>query len=120
MSIQNPKFSDINDYIKHAAPEAQKILQNLRDIIHSEAPDVVELIRYDMPSYELNGKYIAHIAAFKKHIGVYGISIEKMKSELTPYLQEKGTMQFQLDETVPYDLFKRLVNYRVQKEILER
>jgi len=118
MSIQKPKFKDIDDYINQSTPEAKVILQKLREIIHQEAPEVIELIRYDMPSYELQGKYIAHIAAFKKHIGVYGISIEEMKAELMPYLQEKGTIQFQLTGSIPYDLFKKLVNYRVQKEIL--
>lgn len=118
MSKENPKFENIDDYLSQVSNEARTIISKLREIIKEEAPNMEELIRYDMPSFQLNGKYIAHIAAFKNHVGVYGISIESLKDELKPYLQEKGTIQFQLNESVPYDLFRKLVVYRVEQEIL--
>lgn len=120
MSIDNPKFESIDDYLDQIPESARNIIEKLRQIINDVAPNTVELIRYDMPSFQLGDKYIVHIAAFKNHIGVYGISSEALNDELQPYLREKGTIQFQIAETVPYDLFKKLIKFRVEKEILNQ
>ena len=45
--------------------------------------------------------------------------MEAFKSELSGYQGAKGSVQFPLDQPMPYDLITRIVEYRV-KENLEK
>ncbi len=57
----------IDAYIAKAAPFAQPILEKLREQVHKACPEVVETIKWSMPSFTLDGKILAHMAAFKAH-----------------------------------------------------
>ena len=43
--------------------------------------------------------------------------MEKFKKELSAYEGGKGTVQFSLDEPVPFDLISRIVKFRVAKNL---
>jgi len=62
-----------------------------------------------------------HFAAFKNHIGFYPVptGIEKFKKELSVYKGAKGSVQFPLDQPIPYELISKIVKFRV-KENLEK
>jgi uncharacterized protein YdhG (YjbR/CyaY superfamily) len=119
MNTSNRKFKDIDEYIHSFPPDVQKILEQLRKIIHENAPDAEETISYGMPTFKLNGNLV-HFAAFEHHIGFYPTpsGIEAFEKELAPYKHAKGSVQFPLDKPIPYDLVKRIVQFRV-KESLE-
>ncbi|MFI5178110.1 MAG: YdeI/OmpD-associated family protein [Vicinamibacterales bacterium] len=59
----------IDTYIRNAAPFAQPILTRLRTIIHTACPDVVETIKWRVPSFEHQG-ILCGLAAFKAHCGL--------------------------------------------------
>jgi uncharacterized protein YdeI (YjbR/CyaY-like superfamily) len=61
------KDARVDAYIAKAAPFAHPILKTLRAAIHEGAPDVVEVIRWSMPSFDVAGKPFCHVAAFKAH-----------------------------------------------------
>ena len=56
----------VDDYIRKAAPFAQPILTELRERMHQACPDLVETIKWRMPTFE-HGGILAGMAAFKKH-----------------------------------------------------
>ena len=97
--------------------DVQKILEEMRQTIREAAPEVVEAISYQMPTFKLNAKNLVHFAAFKNHIGFYPIpsGIEAFKKELSSYKQGKGSVQFPMDKPIPYDLVKKIVRYRVKE-----
>ncbi|WP_025689156.1 iron chaperone [Paenibacillus zanthoxyli] len=111
-------YSSIDEYIAACTPEVQEILQTLRQVIQESAPDAKEKISYQMPTFELHGNLV-HFAAFKKHIGFYPApsGIEAFKEEVKEYHKSKGTLQFPLDQPLPYDLISRIVKYRVASNI---
>lgn len=119
MNASNRRFKDIDAYIQSFPPDIQKILEQLRRIIHENAPGAVEAISYGMPAFKLNGNLV-HFAAFEHHIGFYPTpsGIKAFENELAPYKHAKGSIQFPLDKPIPYDLVKRIVQFRV-KETLE-
>jgi uncharacterized protein YdhG (YjbR/CyaY superfamily) len=102
------QFRTIDEYIKTFPKNIQRILEKMRQTIKEAAPEAVEAISYQMPTFKLNGKNLVHFAAFKNHIGFYPIpsGIEAFKKELSPYKQGKGSVQFPLDKPIPYDLGK--------------
>ncbi len=110
------KPATIDEYIANFPADIQKILQDVREAIHSEAPDAGEKIGYGIPTFTLNGNLI-HFAAFKNHIGLYPTpnGLEEFKEELSGYKGAKGSVQFPLDKPMPLDLIKRITRFRVQK-----
>jgi len=110
----------MDEYIGDFPEEVQIILEKMRQTIREAAPEAVEAISYQMPTFKLNGRNLVHFAAFKNHIGFYPIpsGIEAFKKELSLYKQGKGSVQFPMDKPIPYDLVKKIVKYRL-KEIIE-
>jgi uncharacterized protein YdhG (YjbR/CyaY superfamily) len=107
---------NIDDYIADFPPEVQALLEKVRATIRKAAPDAEEAIKYQMPTFVLNGNLV-HFAAFKKHIGFYPVpsGIEKFKKELSVYEQGKGSVQFPLDQPIPYGLISKIVKFRVEE-----
>jgi uncharacterized protein YdhG (YjbR/CyaY superfamily) len=111
--------STIDEYIKGFPTDVQLILEKMRQTIRKAAPEAVEAISYQMPTFKLNGKNLVHFAAFQKHIGFYPIpsGIEAFKKELSQYKQGKGSVQFPIDKPIPYDLVEKIVKYRVKENL---
>ena len=112
----NKKFKTIDEYIAVFPPKTQAILKKIRQIIHKTAPEAIETISYAIPTFKLNGNLV-HFAAYENHIGFYptGSGIEAFKKEISIYKNSKGSVQFPLEEPIPYDLIKKIVIYRVRQ-----
>jgi uncharacterized protein YdhG (YjbR/CyaY superfamily) len=110
----------IDEYIASFPKDVQEILEKIRLTVRSAAPDAQETIKYEMPTFTLQGNLV-FFAAFKKHIGFYPppTGLEKFKNELSVYQGPKGSLIFPLDKPIPYDLISEIVTFRV-KENLEK
>lgn len=111
----------IDEYIAQFPPDVQEKLETIRQVIRAAAPDASETFSYQMPTFYLNGNLI-HFAAFQKHIGLYPTpsGITAFDEELTPYRRSKGTIQFPLDQPIPYDLIDRIVRFRVTENLQKK
>ena len=120
MKVEQVNFTNIDDYIAGFPKEIQGILEKVRKTIGSAAPGAQETISYQVPTFTLNGNLV-HFAAFKNHIGFYPTptGIAKFKKQLSAYEGAKGSVQFPLNQPIPYALITRIVKFRV-KENLER
>ena len=109
---------DIAEYIAGFPEDVQELLTKLRMTIRAAAPDAEETIKYQMPTFTLQGNLV-HFAAFKKHIGFYPAprGIEEFKDELSVYKGAKGSVQFPLGKPIPYDLISRIVKFRVRNNL---
>ena len=67
-----------------------------------------------MPGYYLNKKPLVYFAGYKNHIGFYATPTghEKFEKELSKFKQGKGSVQFPLNQAIPYDLIKEIVKFR--------
>ena len=110
--------ANIGEYIAGFPADIQVILQRIRKTITEAAPQAQEAISYQMPTFKLYGNLV-HFAAYAYHIGFYPVpsGIEKFKAELSVYKQGKGSVQFPLDQPIPYDLISRIVKYRVEENM---
>lgn len=111
----NKSTKTVNEYIGSFPHETQKILQKIRKIIQKSAPESIESIGYRMPAYKLSGKPLVYFAAFKNHIGFYATpnGHAAFAEELSKYKQGKGSVQFPIDEPMPFELIERIVKFRV-------
>ncbi len=115
------KPATIDDYIAGFPKDVQSILQKIRATVRKAAPEAEEAIKYDIPTFVLHGNLV-HFAAYKNHIGFYPApsGTEKFKKELSPYRSGKGSVQFPLDEPMPYDLITKIVQFRVKESAAAR
>ena len=109
---------DIDEYIAGFPKDVQKLLEKMRVTIRNAAPDAEEAIKYQIPTFVLNGNLV-HFAAFKNHIGFYPAprGIEAFKEELAGYEGAKGTVRFPFDKPIPFDLIGRIVRFRVEENL---
>lgn len=111
------KYTTIDAYIALFPEDVQEKLQEMRRVIHEEAPDAVEAISYQIPTFKLHGKNLVHFAAFKDHLSFFPTSspIEPFKEKLSPYKTSRGTIQFPIDQSIPFDLIREIVQFRVKE-----
>ena len=109
---------NIDEYIADFPPDIQKILQKIRLTIRRAAPKAEETIKYRMPTFTLNGNLV-HFAAFKKHIGFYPTptGTKEFQKELSIYKRAKGSVQFPLDQPIPFGLISQIVKFRVKENL---
>lgn len=121
MEPKKSGFTSVDEYIAAFPEETQKILEELRAVIKAVVPEAKEKISYQMPTFDLNGNLV-HFAAFKNHIGFYPTpsGIEAFKQELSGYAGAKGSVQFPINQPLPLDLIRRIVEYRVAENRAKR
>src|SRR5690554_2063548 len=120
MLENNKGYKDIDEYIARFPEDIKEKLMRIRKTVRHAAPEAIEKISYQMPTFYLEGNLV-HFAAFKSHIGFYPTpsGITSFEDELTPYKRSKGSIIFTLSEPIPYNLIEKIVKFRV-KENLEK
>lgn len=115
--MEKQTFTTIDEYIEQFPADIQEILHEIRRVIKEAAPEASEKISYQMPTFFLK-KNLVHFAAFKNHIGFYPTpsGTEAFQEELKQYKTSKGAVQFPLGKPVPYDLIRRMVEFRIKEE----
>ena len=86
------------------------------DARNTSAPTASETISYQMPTFRLN-RVLVHFAVHKKHIGFYPTpsAITKFSKELENYEFSKGSIKFPINKPIPWNLIKRIVEFRVKE-----
>ena len=107
----------INEYIAGFPKEVQAVLEEVRGIVQKAAPRASETIKYNMPTFVLDGSSLVHFAAFKNHIGFYPAPTGNKDFEkvLTGYKTGRGSVQFPLDRPMPAALITRIVKYYTRR-----
>lgn len=111
-------FKTIDAYINSFPGDVQELLHKMRATIHKAAPKAVEAVKYGIPTFVLNGNLV-HFGGFKNHIGFFpGASgVKNFQKELKKYKTSKGTIQFQLDEPIPYALVAKITKFRIKENL---
>ncbi|MEO8765006.1 MAG: DUF1801 domain-containing protein [Ginsengibacter sp.] len=117
-TIRNSKAVNIDEYIAGFPTDIQKKLEEIRATIKKAVPQAKEAIKYDIPTFTLNGNLVS-FGAWKKHIGLYPAprTAEEFKKELSAYEGEKSTVKFPLDHPLPLPLIGKIINYNVKRHL---
>lgn len=84
----------VDAYIQNAPAFAQPILIELRRRVHAACPDIVETIKWRMPSFE-HGGLLAGMAAFKRHLtfGFWKDAVLRKEEEHAATLERAGCVK---------------------------
>ena len=112
------KVISVDQYIAGWPTGIRQILEQVRGIIRTAAPDAAEVISYGMPAYKQNG-ILVYFAAHKNHLGFYptGSGIKAFEHALESMPTSKGTVQFPYGKPLPVDLISDMVKYRVAENM---
>ena len=108
----------VDSYLEGLDETKRATLQNLRRTILELLPDAEETISYGMPAYKIKGKTVAGFAAFKHHLSYLphsGSVLSKMPEQLSAYESTKGSLHFPVDQPLPADLVRRLLQLRLDE-----
>ncbi len=111
-------FKTVDEYIATFPGDVQVILEEMRQAVKEAAPDAEEVISYQMPAFEQGG-ILVYFAAFKNHIGFFPTAsgVEAFKERLVDFKVSKGTVQFPLNRSIPKELIKEMIRFRVKENL---
>jgi len=115
-TMMTPGADDVDAYIADFPDDVRKMLTSIRDAIRKAAPKAEETIKYNMPTFVLDGNLI-HFAAYEKHIGLYPVptGVAGWEKDLAPYKTGKGSMQLPLNKPIPVALISKIVKYNARR-----
>ena len=107
----------VDEYLRRLPPDQRKVLQDVRKVILSTAPDAEEVISYQMPGYRYKGQLV-FFAAFTNHCSLFGTSKQLLKTfakELEPFHTSGTTIHFTPENPLPASLVKKIVRERMKQ-----
>lgn len=108
---------EIDDVFALQAEPKRSTLEEMRRRILDIVPDAEQLISYGMPSFKINGRVFASVAPFKNHLNYSPHSSQifvQIPELLTAYKYSPGSLQFAIDEPLPRELIKVLIDLRLK------
>jgi uncharacterized protein YdhG (YjbR/CyaY superfamily) len=112
---------EVDAYLAETDEPKRSTLEAVRRSIRAVVPEAEECISYGMPAFRIDGKVVAGFAAFKNHLAYLphsGDVLAELADELMGYEYTPGSLHFAIDEPLPDDLVRRLVEAKLTR--LER
>ncbi|HWR21867.1 MAG TPA: DUF1801 domain-containing protein [Feifaniaceae bacterium] len=108
--------NSIDEYIAAQPEEVRPLLQRIRETIRAAAPEAIEKISWQMPTFWQRENLI-HFAAFTRHIGLYpgGEATSEFAERLKGYKTSKGAIQLPLGKPIDCELITDIVKWRLEK-----
>jgi uncharacterized protein YdhG (YjbR/CyaY superfamily) len=113
---------EITAYLNAIDEPGRTTLQQLREMIAVVIPDAEQGLSYGVPAFRVEGKVVAGFAAFKNHLSYLphsGSVFSELKGELDAYSKSKGALRFPIDEPLPKEIVKRLIDIRMSQVLRE-
>jgi uncharacterized protein YdhG (YjbR/CyaY superfamily) len=110
--------ANVDDYMAALPEESRASLEELRQNIRAAAPQAIETISYQMPTFKHDGRFLVSYAAFKNHFSLFPASaavMEELGDQLQPYFSGKGPFRFTLEDPIPAALVKKIVKIRIEE-----
>ena len=105
----------IDEYIADFPEGTQRVLVELLGLVRAVIPGATETIAYGMPTFDLGEKHVLHFAGFAKHVALYPVPdwVEVFGDEAAPYKSGQGTLKFPVDQPLPSDFIRRIIEFSV-------
>jgi uncharacterized protein YdhG (YjbR/CyaY superfamily) len=111
-------FSSVDDYLAAQPQAARRVLRRVRSVVRKAVPEAEEVISYKIPTLKLHGTVVLHFAGWRHYYSIYPANsrmLAALGDELAPYLAEKSTLRFRLDDPVPAALIERIAKFRADE-----
>jgi uncharacterized protein YdhG (YjbR/CyaY superfamily) len=109
---------DVDRYFDDLEDPKRATLEEMRRRILEVVPGAEQGLSYGVPAFRLDGKVVAGLAAFKSHLSYLphsGSVLSAMKEKLGGYAQTKSALHFPIDEPLPRELIKKLIEVKLRQ-----
>jgi uncharacterized protein YdhG (YjbR/CyaY superfamily) len=109
---------EIDAYLADVEEPKRSTLEALRRSILAVVPDAEQCISYGMPAFRVDGSVVAGFAAFRHHLAYLphsGTVLADLGDDLASYVKTPGSLHFAVDEPLPDDLVRRLVEAKLAR-----
>jgi uncharacterized protein YdhG (YjbR/CyaY superfamily) len=113
----------VDEYLARVPEPARTALQDLREAIKAAAPEAIETISYNMPTFKVRGQFLVSYASYRNHCSLYPATKGMMEAhgeELKPFFSEKATLRFTPESPIPEPLVEKLIRIRLREAEEER
>jgi uncharacterized protein YdhG (YjbR/CyaY superfamily) len=110
----------VDEYLADVPGEAKRALKKLRRAVRASAPNAMETISYQIPTFKQNGMLIA-FAAFTNHCSIFPatkVIKTKFRNELKKFDIKGSTIRFLPEKPLPDTLIKKIVKARLSENEL--
>lgn len=111
-----PKFASVEEYLASLPGEQRVVMEQIERRVLAVVPVAERVIRYDMPTWQVDGTSLVHAAAWKQHVSLYPVPAKGdlvLDADLAPYAGDKGTLKLPYSK-IDYDLIERAVRRLLQ------
>ena len=111
------RSAEVDAYLAGLDEARREALQAVRDLVHAAVPEVVETLRYRMPTFELEGMLCA-MASQKHYISLYvdvGL-LAKHRAALEHLDLGKSCIRFRKLESIPLDTIRAILTETAQSQ----
>jgi uncharacterized protein YdhG (YjbR/CyaY superfamily) len=118
MNNEPVSSDEITAYLDKVDEPKRATLGKLRDTIMEVIPQAVQGMSYKVPAFSLDGTVVAGFAAFKNHLSYLphsGSVFPVLESELASYSKTIGALHFPIDEPLPKEIVKKLIEVRMSQ-----
>jgi uncharacterized protein YdhG (YjbR/CyaY superfamily) len=110
-------YKTIDDYHEVYSGDALDRMKTIRALVHKIAPEVEEVISYQIPAFKIGDKFhLIYYCAFQKHLTISNPWSEALltafATELKDYKVSKSAIQLPLDKPLPLDLIEKILIFR--------
>lgn len=109
---------EVDEYIAAVEEPKRATLDEMRRRILAVIPDAEQTISYGCPAFKVQGKTIAGLAAFKKHLSYLphsGSTLAEVAADTNAYTQTLSALHFAVDEPLPQALIEKLIAARLRE-----
>jgi uncharacterized protein YdhG (YjbR/CyaY superfamily) len=109
-------MNSVEKYLSKLEPTSKEQLERIRQIVRAAVPEVDEVISYGLPGFKYKGKYLLGYGVFKSHLSLFPTShpVEALQDEFKNFKISKGTIQFTLENPLPEELIKEIIQIRLR------
>ncbi|MGN6436302.1 MAG: iron chaperone [Agriterribacter sp.] len=109
-------YKTIDEYHNAFPKDAQQRMQQIRQIVKKVAPEVEEVISYQIPAFKIGKKFLIYYSAYAQHISLSSpwseAFLNNFKNELKAFKVSKSAIQLTNEKPLPLDLIERFIEFR--------
>lgn len=111
-----PKFASVDDYLASLPSDQREVVEEIERRVMLVTPSADRVMRYDMPTWQVEGVSLVHVAAWKQHVSLYPVppaGDSDLDAAIAPYAGAKGTLKLPYPD-LDYPLIERVVRRLVE------
>ena len=109
---------EVQEYLNALSPERRDAIDQVRAVIQTAIPNVVEDFQYRMPTFHQNGQVVAALASQKQYMALYIMPydlLDVFKGELAAFNCGKSCIRFRKLKEGNLDLFGQIVAHAAKE-----